>query len=386
MPPCTVLLLRLSLCLCLCCLIHQTVNAQIDSLVNNNKVSSLTTIDNKTINGLSKEYGSLQSKLEKKSSKLLSKMQSKENKLQKKLRGKDSTKANELFTSDIKDKYAELQSKLTDKTKTFKKFPLQEYVPGLDSMQTSLSFLLKNKSLPNDKMQQIKGLSDKLKGLQGQLQKANDIQSFVKEREVNLKEQLLNSGLAKQLKGVNKQAYYYQEQLSEYKALLNDKQKLQEKVLQTVRALPAFKKFWQKNSYLASLFPEPSTNSAGQAIAGLQTRASVQNLIAQRMGTAATTTINGTTEAGNSASPQQFIQQQISSAQEQLSQLKNKLNNLSMNGGSSDMTMPDFKPNEQKTKSLLQRLEYGFNVQSEQSRYYLPTTSDPCTDSRLQVK
>jgi len=353
------------------------VEAQTDSLANK-QLASATNISGKTINGLSKQYSTLEDKLNKQSAKLLKGMQKKECKLQSKLKSKDSDKAKEVFTTDVKDKYSELQSKLADKTSIIKKFPLTEYVPGLDSMQTALSFLSKSKYLPEDKIKQVQDLRNKLKDLQAQLQKAKDIQSFIKEREENLKNQLLNSGLAKQLKGINQKAYYYQARLNEYKEILNNKQKLKEKILETVRTLPAFKKFWQKNSYLASLFPEPSNSSTAATIAGLQKRVSVENIIAQRMGaaTANSPVAGAINSAGNSGNPQQFMQQQISAAQAQLGQLKDKLNKLGMNGGSSDMTMPDFKPNDQKTKSFLQRLEYGFNIQSEPSHYYLPATSD----------
>ena len=38
--------------------------------------------------------------------------------------------------------------------------------------------------------------------------------------------------------------------------------------------------------------------------------------------------------------------------------------------------MPGFKPNMQKTKTFLQRLEYGTNLQTAKSGYYFPTTTD----------
>ena len=38
--------------------------------------------------------------------------------------------------------------------------------------------------------------------------------------------------------------------------------------------------------------------------------------------------------------------------------------------------MPEFKPNTQKTKSFLKRIEYGFNIQSQKTNSLLPTTSD----------
>jgi hypothetical protein len=190
-------------------------------------------------------------------------------------------------------------------------------------------------------------------------------------RESALKEQLLNSGFAKHLTAINKQVFYYQQQLQEYKSLLNDKEKLKEKLLETVRTLPAFQKFWQKNSYLSALFPMPTNYGTSEALAGLQTRASVQAMINQRMGLPA----NPNAAASNAGGENPF-QQQLSAAESQLDQLKNRLNQFSNGNGSGDMTMPDFKPNEEKTKSFLRRLEYGFNIQSETGRYSLPATSD----------
>jgi hypothetical protein len=356
------------LCTCLLCCIGKIQAQTADSVVNKLPV---TGIDSKTLSGLEKQYTGLQSKLNKKSAKLLSSMQKKESKLNKKLGKADSLKAKALFTEDIKKQYADLQSDLTKTTEKLKRFPLKEYVPGIDSMQTALGFLSKNSMLPPGKLEQIQSLNSQLKSLQNELQKANDIQAFVREREAQLKEQLLNTGLAKQLKGINKEVYYYQAQLQEYKALLNDKDKLAQRLLETVRTLPAFQKFWQKNSYLAALFPAPSNSSVGGSIVGLQTRASVQASINQRMGLSSNS--NPTITNGSGANP---LQQQLDAAQAQLNQLKNKLNKFSNGSGRSDMTMPDFKPNDQKTKSFLQRLEYGLNVQSQPGRYSSPAMSD----------
>lgn len=325
-------------------------------------------VNGKVLGGLQKQYSSLQAKVNKQSLKLLSKMQRQEAKLHEKLSATDSLKAKALFTEDIQDRYKDLQSNLTNKADKLKRFPLKEYIPGIDSIQTSLNFLTKNTNFPTDKIEQIKEVSEKLKSLQAELQKANDIQAFIREREAQLKDQLLNSGLAKQLKGINKNVYYYQQQLSEYKELLNDKQKLKQKLLETVRTLPAFQKFWQKNSYLAALFPAPDNAGTAEALAGLQTRANVQSVIAQRVGAAA---------SSNSSDPQQqYFQGQVDAAQAQLNQLKDKINKFSNGGGSSDMTMPDFSPNNEKTKSFLKRLEYGMNIQSEKGRYSLPAMSD----------
>jgi hypothetical protein len=337
------------------------VKAQNDSTID--QLSIAVNVDGKVINNLQKQYSSLQSKLNKQSSKLLSKLQRKEDKLHAKLSGIDSAKIQAVFTDDVKQKYQNLRTDLTKPTDNLNNFPLKEYIPGLDSLQTSLGFLMKNPNLPSDKLQQLQALTSKLKDLEGQLQKANDIQSFIREREAALKDELMNLGLNKQLLGINKQVYYYQTELTQYKELLNDKEKLKEKLLETVRTLPAFQRFWQKNSYLAALFPMPENYGTSQALAGLQTRASVQGIVAQRIG-------------ATGIDPQQYFQGQVNAAQAQLNQLKNKLNQFSHSSGSSDVATPDFKPNNERTRSFFNRLEYGFNIQSQPGRYYLPATSD----------
>jgi hypothetical protein len=114
------------------------VRAQNDSTVD--KPSTAVNVDSRVISGLQKRYSGLQSRLDRQSARLLSGMQRKEDKLYAKLNDIDSTKAKELFADDIKQKYQNLQSnvsKLTDRTNGF---PLKEYIPGLDSVQTSLGF------------------------------------------------------------------------------------------------------------------------------------------------------------------------------------------------------------------------------------------------------
>ncbi|MFX6118730.1 hypothetical protein ABTE85_20945, partial [Acinetobacter baumannii] len=89
-------------------------------------------------------------------------------------------------------------------------------------------------------------------------------------------------------------------------------------------------------SQLAQLFRLPDNYSTPQALAGLQTRASIDQLIQQRLGTGL-----GTNAAGGS----NYLQQQIQQAQGQLSQLKDKLNQFT-NAPSGDGGMPQgFKPN-----------------------------------------
>ncbi len=41
-----------------------------------------------------------------------------------------------------------------------------------------------------------------------------------------------------------------------------------------------------------------------------------------------------------------------------------------------NMDMPDFKPNEEKSKKFLKRMVYGVNLQSVKSNYFMPSRSD----------
>lgn len=319
----------------------------------------------KILAGVGKKYSNLKGNIEKQSLKMLKRMQDKEAKLSKKVEAVDSLKEKQLFTNDVTLSYNTLKEKLQSTKAITEKFPLKEYIPGIDSLQTSLNFLLKNSTLiPADKVAQIEKLSGTIKELQSKLQAANDLQQFMKERASALKEELLNSGVAKELLSINKEAYYYQQKIASYKAILQDKEKLQQELLGLVQKLPAFQDFMQKHSYLAFLFPSPINAGTPEALNGLQTRESLQNIIGQRLGNA----------GGAGVSPQQYVQQQMGSAQQQLNTLKDKLNKLG--GGSSDMVMPAFKTNEQKTKSFWQRLELGMNIQSEKSKYLFPATTD----------
>ncbi len=121
---------------------------------------------------------------------------------------------------------------------------------------------------------------------------------------------------------------------------------------------------------LASLFrmpaDDPNDPAYLQSLAGLQTRAQVNQLIQNQAASGGT---NG----------MQQIQANVQQAQGQLNQLKEKLRQVSppYGGGDSEgADIPDFKPNNQKTKSFLKRIEYSTNMQTLRSNSLFPVTSD----------
>jgi archaellum component FlaC len=305
----------------------------------------------------------MNAKLTRQSEKYLQQLSKTEQKLKAKVAIKDSLAASRIF-DDVQKQYADLQTKLTNvtgKATTLK----NKYIPHLDSLKTAFSFLSKTdgltKNLP-ETQSKLQGAMDKMDGLQDKFNQAEEIKKFIQQRQQLLKEQLGQFGLLKNLKTYQKQVYYYQAQVDEYKKLFDDPSKLETRALELLKNTQAFKDFFSKNSQLAGMFRLPSTSSSGSvaSLTGLQTRESVAQDMMQRF--------------GSIPDVQQVMHQQVQGAKDQLNLLKDKVNKLG--GGSTEKEMPDFKPNDQKTKSLLQRLEFGSNLQTVKSNKFFPSTTD----------
>jgi hypothetical protein len=303
--------------------------------------------------------GSLEQKLDRKTEKMLARLQKQESKMKKKLMKVDSSAAANVF-GNADAKYKELEAKLNGTLKG-------SYVAKLDSLATSINFLQSNPQLltqAKEAKQKLEDALSKVKGLKDQLNKAEELKKFLKERKQFLKEQLSKFGFAKELKKLNKEVYYYAQQVNEYKEILKDSKKAEKKALELLSKTKLFKDFMRRNSQLASLFRMPGDiddPSSQASLAGLQTRAQVNNLIQQQI-------------AAGGPGAQQQVSQNIQNAQAQLNQLKDKV--FKAGGNSADDDLPDFKPNNQKTKGFWKRLELGTNVQTQKASNYFPVTSD----------
>ncbi len=156
--------------------------------------------------------------------------------------------------------------------------------------------------------------------------------------------------------------YYYRAQAEEYKRIFEDPQKLEKTLLDVAGSTAAFQKFFSKHSELAGLFQLPGNDDISAAVLNeMQTRDMLLEQLQGRLGT-----------GGPNA--QQYVSSNIASAQSALQPLKDKLQQLGTKGGDADM--PNFKPNDQKKKSFLQRIEWGTNMQSAKSNSFFPTTTD----------
>lgn len=325
-------------------------------------VSRILSFPDKVFGRIDKEASSFEQKLNRNTEKYLNKLQRQEERLKHKLWKQDSTKAKEVF-GDVKDRYDQLRNTLHNKEQQSN---LSVYSGHLDSLTTAMNFLQSNPLLKEGDAltQKVTGNIKNISSLKNSLNQTDYIRKQIAERQQQLKAQLQNIGLAKEFRKYRKEVFYYQQQVREYKEALEDPKKLGARLLTTAQKIPAFQKFFDQNSQLASLFRLPGNplpNSAGVANTfGLQTRFDVQNMIQQRIGT------------GPEA--QQYVQQQIQTAQNEFQKLKSKVNQLG--NGSGDMEMPDFKTNSQKTKSFLKRIEWGTNLQTTKGTYYFPVTSD----------
>ncbi|SHK78654.1 hypothetical protein SAMN05444266_101139 [Chitinophaga jiangningensis] len=332
-------------CLTLCA---STVSAQ-DSLLQKSKE-----IPQKYYSAVQHKADALNKQLTARTEKALSHLSKYEEKMKKKMMKVDSSQAKMLF-EDSQKKFSSLKDKLKAKTDKIPGKNLLSNTPGVDSLFNTLSFLKQG----NDKIPQLNNSLKSVTALQDKLAILNEAKAFIQQRK-----QLLNAQLGKipelagNLKGINKEAYYYAQQVKELKETFSDKKKIEKKALEIAQKIPAYNEFMAKHSYLGNLLGNNLGGGGGTPnLEGLQTRAQVEQLIQQRLG------------SGPNAS--QAVSQSMAEARAKMNELKSKFPDLDNAG-----EMPNFKPNEMKSKRFLQRLEYGGNIQFARNTSFYPTTSD----------
>ena len=307
-----------------------------------------------------KRLGKLEEKIISKSVKTLRGLQREEEKVYKKLLAtKDSLYAKEKL-DEIQSKYQGLSDKIRNPAASISPGS-KKYIPYLDTLKTAFNFLDKDNVSGN-----IKTAIDKISSFENSFQQAEEIKKFIREQREQLKHQLEQLGLAKQLKKFNREIFYYGEHLKQFRSVISDKKKMERKAFELLSETKAFQEFFRKHSALASLFrmpgADPNDPSYLASLAGLQTRSQVNNLIQQQIA------------AGGPNAMDQF-RNNLQQAQAQMQELKNKV--LKSGGSSSDDIMPEgFKPNNLKAKSFFQRMEINANISSHRSNGLLPANSD----------
>lgn len=309
---------------------------------------------------LNSKATSLNRQLDKQTCRYLDKLGKQEGKLYKKIAAKDSSLAKKLFDG-VQDKYRQLQATPANVSKY-----ARVYSPGLDSLNTALNFL-KSNNIGNvaDNAELQKTLAS-YSVLQSKLNTTQQVRQYLMQRRQVLQQELQQFGMMKELNKFKQQITLYDSQIQEYRNILNDPSKLESMLLSIVQKIPSFREFFAANSLLGSLFALPTSSGAVGSIApGLQTRAIVDQVLINRFGSMEAVT--------------QALQQAVPSAQSELQQLKNKLNqytNGSTGNGETSFEMPDYSVNPQQSKSFWKRLVLGTTIQSQRSHGILPITSD----------
>lgn len=319
------------------------------------------------------QTASLDQQLTKQTEKYLKKMASQEARLKRQLRKTDSTGADRLFANSD-GQYAAMLQKFKNSATTGKPAAFTgTYLPYADSLETALRFLQQNPQLLNateNKSGLVQDASTQMQQLQARMQRSQEVQSFVQERKTMIKEYLsqlthLPPGLNSEYQAMNANMYYYAQQVQQYKDMLNNPDAIAKKALSILSKTSAFQNFMRTNSQLASIFGLPGNasnpGSPQAALAGLATRDQLQQVI------------QGQIAPGGSAG-MSALEANVQSAQSQLSALKDRLSQYGIGGG--NIEMPNFQPNDQKTKSFWRRFEYGANLQTNRTSYDFPAVTD----------
>jgi len=341
-------------CLLLC--IPLCVNAQKQSIPDTTGIAISPKLSDKYIQDIGSRSVEYQAKMQQSTEKYLDKLNSQEQLLQKQLSKADPAAADRIFNGS-QQVYDKIQNDLKNNSENILR-PMGKYVPGIDSAVTSLKFLQQNGNLPGrlgSNAAQVKAALSKVQALEDQFKKTDNVEDFIKQREQYLQQQLASYNLPG-LQQYKQQAAYYGQQMQELKQDWNDPSRAEEKAMALLNKLPSFQNFMKKNSMIAGLFNIPDDYSTA-GIAGLQTRDQVQKMMQEKMQMMGP---KGTQNA----------QQNIGDAQSMLTSLRNKLNQ-----GSSELAMPDGQGNNQHTKSLFRRLEYGINIQSSVASSYYPQST-----------
>jgi len=311
----------------------------------------------------------LNEQLTKQTEKSLQKMAQREQQIQQRLSKVDPTAAQRLFAGSAQ-RYSALEQQIKSDTAMHGRSYIGVYMPYLDSLQGSLAFLRANPQVLSNagdkKLTQLQAADNQTKAFEARLMTADQAKAYIQQRKQLIGQYIaqhagVQSLLQKPYADINKEAYYYSQQVRAYKEMWSNPDQLLQKALVVLNRLPAFQGFMKANSMLGGLFNVPGSYGSPQAISGLQTKSQVAQLIQGQVSTGG---------AGGAST----LQSNLQSAQGQLDTYKSKLSQLGTGNG--DMDMPNFKPNDQKTKTFWKRLEYGADFQTTRNNYYFPMVTD----------
>lgn len=304
--------------------------------------------------------GNLNQQIDQQTAKYLGKLQLLEARLTHKMSGYDSLSTNSLAPSEYSKWMASLQN---GAQLHMSSSPV--YVPHLDSLQISLNYLQSLGGLSLNAAA-LTAAGKNIAALQLKMNGAAALTQYIGQRDQQRAQWLgrytnLPFGVQRIFNQLKETGYYYQQQIQEFKAIINNPKRIEGKVLGMLNASSTWQAFMAKHSMLATLFRLPGDYGDNASTLGYQTKEQIQGMIQQKAGSAG---------AGGGA----ILQQQIQQAHDQITKLQQQAAKYGFGGP--DLHMPNFTPNQQKTKSFLKRLTYGASLQLAQATNFFPATAN----------
>jgi hypothetical protein len=249
-------------------------------------------------------------------------------------------------------------------------------------MQGSVGFLRQNPQLLNNagpaQLTQLEGAGSQFQALQAKMGVAGEAQAYMQQRKQLIASYIAQHSSLQNLLGssvgeLDHDLYYYSQTLRQYQEMWSNPDKLEQQALALLNRFPAFQTFMKSNSMLGGLFNVPGGYGTPQGVVGLQTKDQIAALVQQQTGAPGQSGTRGTADGGSSPGTD-ALQSNLAAAQSQLDTYKSKLSQLG--AGNGNMDMPNFSPNDQKTKTFWKRIVYGTNFQTSRNNYYYPTVTD----------
>lgn len=226
-----------------------------------------------------------------------------------------------------------------------------------DKVSINVKYLSqKNQEVSNELYKRTKELDDEVRKLDSLMSVTEGLEEKIKQRRTELLSSLQQALTSNRYsRKISREAYYYSEKLRNYKEIFSDPHDVEIKLLSVIQQIPGFSQFAANNSFISGMFPGLTTSSTSTIIEGLQTKQQIDGLLA-----------NASKIGGSQVS--QAISQHVGEAKAKLSGIKDRISQQ----GSASVELPDFKPNSQKSRTLAQRIEYGFNIQFSKANRLVP--------------
>jgi hypothetical protein len=322
---------------------------------NTSTIPDITEVPLKFIKNTNDKIDKYSNRLSSKTGKTLEKLAKWEEKIHKLLNKTSPEIANQLF-GEGRETFATMLAKVKE-GKSLAENVKSKYDSYSDKLTTNIKYLETQKEQLDTKyLKPLNTAKQKIVELDNTVAETETAEKLIQERKKELLTQAYKAlGKNKYIGKMQQECLAYKETLQNYKQLFSEPGKAEQKALELLGQIPAVKDFVQQNSMLASLFGSPSaTASGGASLAGLQTRASVNNLISSRIAA-----------GGPNATAQ--VSANMQAAQAELSKLKDKILKQANNSGSSTVEgedgLPSFRKKDLKSKTFKQRIELGSNFQ-----------------------